>query len=169
MGDVDAEDAKSLDSSDGGAAVENHSSNSDMVHLEEEEEDEDEELQTSVLDLQAPETEELLFSSEQHQTEFMQTLPTMASPPLPVFRLEPPSATSTPTPSATATEETQYAPPGLLPPSSILPPVVAQDVPSEEESKAGGPAGLPVMLCGGAALVAVVGVMAYGAVAYCRK
>ncbi|CAK6950037.1 bcl-2-like protein 13 [Scomber scombrus] len=29
--------------------------------------------------------------------------------------------------------------------------------------------GLPVMLCGGAALVAVVGVVAYGAVAYCKK
>ncbi|XP_077355417.1 uncharacterized protein LOC144003245 [Festucalex cinctus] len=165
MGDVDPEDAKSLDSSDAGAAAENHSSNSDMVHLEEAEE-EDEELQTSVLDLQAPETE---VSSEQPESEFMQTLPPMALPPLPVFRLEPPSATSTPTPSATATEEPQYAAPGLLPPSSILPPGVARDTPSEEESIEGSPTGLPVLLCGGAALVAVVGVMAYGAVAYCRK
>lgn len=173
MGDLDPEDAKSLDSSDGGAAAENHSSNSDMVHLEEAEEEEeevDEELQTSVLDLQTAETEEeLLMSSVEPQAEFTQMLPPMALPPLPVFRLEPPSTTSTPTPSTTAAEEPPYTSPGLLPPCSILPPAVARDVSSEEGSKVGGPADLPVLLCGSAALVAVVGVMAYGIMAYCRK
>ncbi|XP_061617670.1 bcl-2-like protein 13 [Phyllopteryx taeniolatus] len=166
MGDVDPEDAKSLDGSDGGAAADNHSSNSDMVHLEEEEEEEEEELQSSVLDLQAPETEELPSSSkEPHaEAEVMQM-----SSPLPIFRLEPPSATSTPTPSTAAAEEPPYATPGLLPPSSIIAPVVARDVPSEELSKPGSPADMPVLLCGGAALVAVVGVVAYGVVAYCRK
>ncbi|XP_051911396.1 bcl-2-like protein 13 [Hippocampus zosterae] len=174
MGDVDPEDAKSLDSSDGGAAAENLSCNSDMVHLEEAEEEEegeeDEELQSSVLDLQTAETEEaLLMSSEEPQAQFTQMLPPMALPPLPVFRLEPPSTTSTPTPSTTAAEEPPYTSPGLLPPSSILSPAVARDVSSEEGSEVGGPADLPVLLCGGAALVAVVGVMAYGVVAYCRK
>ncbi|XP_057711726.1 bcl-2-like protein 13 [Corythoichthys intestinalis] len=159
MGDVDPEDTKSLDGSDGGAATENHSSNSDMVHLEEEEEDE--ELQNSVLDLQVPETDAA-------EGEFMQMLPPMALPPLPVFRLEPPSATSTPTPSTVA-EEPSYATPGLIPPSSFLPPPVGEEVPSEEKPEPGMSADLPVLLCGGAALVAMVGVMAYSAVAYCRK
>ncbi|KAK2882993.1 bcl-2-like protein 13 [Channa argus] len=82
MGDADPEDTKSLDSSDGAALAgeENHSSNSDMVHLEreeaemleeaekeaaeeekvkrtEEEEDEDDELQTSVLSVLGGEKE----------------------------------------------------------------------------------------------------------------
>ncbi|XP_077450299.1 uncharacterized protein LOC144069084 [Stigmatopora argus] len=138
MGDVDPEDTKSLDGSDEGVAA-NHWSNSDVVQ------EEDEELQTSVLDLQVPETAD---------GELVQT------PPLPVFRLEPPSATSTPTPSAVDGEGPTYATPSLLPPSSFDPPPVGKEKPEP---------GLPVLLCGGAALVAVVGVMAYGAVAYCRK
>lgn len=90
MGDVDPEDTKSLDSSDGAAltAEENHSSNSDMVHLEreeaemleeaekegemerrteeEEEEEEDEELQTSVLSILGGEREPFEMQQEIH-------------------------------------------------------------------------------------------------------
>ncbi|XP_026182130.1 bcl-2-like protein 13 [Mastacembelus armatus] len=241
MGDMDPEDTKSLDSSDGAvlAGEENHSSNSDMVHLEqeevemleeaekeptkeergrrpEEEEEEDEELQTSVLsvlggerelaelredeqDLQVPETEELLVSSEEPQVErepagFRQVVPPMALPLLPIVRLEPPSATSTPVPSTTTSEvEELYSTQGLHPPS-ILAPMAAESsverleqqkfsqIPlsetgehSVEESQAAvekktvKPLSSTELLCGGAALVAVVGIVAYGAVAYCRK
>ncbi|XP_070848382.1 bcl-2-like protein 13 [Chaetodon trifascialis] len=245
MGDVDPEDTKSLDSSDGVAltAEENHSSNSDMVHLEreeaemleeaekeeergrrtEEEEEEDEELQTSVLsvlggerelvglreeeqDLQAPETEELLVSAEEPRmerepAEFRQVVPPMALPPLPIVRLDPPSTTSTPVPSTTTSEaEELYSTQGLHPPS-ILAPMAAEpliesleqlkfsQIPlsdveehSVEASQAAPEKPEPAapqkttkalssteLLCGGAALVAVVGVVAYGAVAYCRK
>lgn len=213
MGDVDPEDAKSLDSSDGAALTgeENHSSNSDMVHLErdevemleegerrkeEEEEEDDEELQASVLsvesELQAPETVELLVSAEEPRTgrEFRHVVPPMALPPLPIVRLDPPSATSTPVPSTTASEaEEPYSIQGLHPPS-ILAPVL----PEPSETKAGEPAfsQIPLtdveehlkkeptapktkalssveLLFGGAALVAAVGVLAYGALAYCKK
>ncbi|KAF0029807.1 hypothetical protein F2P81_018912 [Scophthalmus maximus] len=237
MGDVDAEDAKSLDSSDGAALAgeENHSFNSDMVHLEreevemleevekerarrvEEEEEEDEEMQTSVLsvlggerelvelreeeeqDLQAPETEELLVSTEEpyvetRPTEFRQVVPPMALPPLPIVRLDPPSSTSTPVPSATSGEAEELHPlQGLHPPSILAPmaaeppaeslqqPKLAQIPLSDEEEHSGTaspaapektkprPLSSTELLCGGAALVAVVGVVAYGAVAYCRK
>lgn len=249
MGDVDPEDTKSLDSNDGAvlAGEENHSSNSDMVHLEreeaemleeaekeaaeeervrrtEEEEEEDEELQTSVLsvlggerelvelreeeeqDLQAPETEGLLVSSEEphmerEPAEFRQVVPPMALPPLPIVRFDPPSTTSTPVPSTTASEaEELYSSQGLHPPS-ILAPIAAEpqtesleqlkfsQIPlsdveehSIEASQAAPeklePTALPKttkplssteLICGGAALVAIVGVVAYGAVAYCRK
>lgn len=249
MGDMDPEDTKSLDSSDGAAVVgeENHSSNSDMVHLEreeaemleeaekeaaeeekvrrtEEEEEEEEELQTSVLsvlggerelvelredeeDLQAPETEELLVSSEEphvesRPAEFRQVVPPMTLPPLPIVKLDPPSTTSTPVPSTTTSEiEELYSTQGLHPPSILAP--MAAEPPTEsleqlrfsqiplsdveEHSVKGSQAvsektePLPTapktskslssteLLCGGAALVAVVGVVAYGAVAYYRK
>ncbi|KAK2859059.1 hypothetical protein Q5P01_003679 [Channa striata] len=242
MGDVDPEDTKSLDSSDGAvlAGEENHSSNSDMVHLEreeaemleeaekeaagakrtEEEEDEDDELQTSVLsvlggerelvelredeeELQAPETELLVSAEEPHveeePAEFRQVVPPMSLPPLPIVKLDPPSTTSTPVPSTTSSEvEELYSTQGLLPPSILT--AMAAESPVErlqqlqfsqipgsdveersvkaaaektrrrstapETRKALSSAEL---LCGGAALVAVVGVVAYGAVAYCRK
>nr|XP_046234618.1 bcl-2-like protein 13 [Scatophagus argus] len=250
MGDVDPEDTKSIDSSNGAALAgeENHSSNSDMVHLEreeaemleeaekeaaeeervrrtEEEEEEDEELQTSVLsvlggerelvelreeeeeqDLHAPETEELLVSAEEphmerEPAEFRQVVPPMALPPLPIVRLDPPSTTSTPVPSTTTSEvEELYSAQGLLPPS-ILAPMAAeppteslellkfsqiplsdveehsseasQAAPEKLEPEASQKTAKPLssteLLCGGAALVAIVGVVAYGAVAYCRK
>lgn len=248
MGDMDPEDTKSLDSSDGAvvAGEENHSSNSDMVHLEreeaemleeaekeateeergrrtEEEEEEDEELQTSVLsvlggerelvalreeeqDLQAPETEELLVSAEEPRVqkapaEFRQVVPPMALPPLPIVKLDPPSTTSTPVPSTTASEaEELYSIQGLHPPSILAamaaePPAASleqlrfsqiplsdENEQSVKESEAAPeklepqppcpktkPLSSTELLCGGAALVAVVGVVAYGAVAYCRK
>ncbi|CAN9508415.1 unnamed protein product [Ophioblennius macclurei] len=252
MGDVDPEDAKSLDSNDGAALAgdENHSSNSDMVHLEREEaemleeaaereekgrrtggeeEEDDDEMQTSVLsvlggerelvalreeeeeELRAPETEEVLVSTEEPRrekepVEFRHVVPPMALPPLPIVKLHPPSATSTPVPSTTTSEaEELYPHQGLLPPSILSamaaePPATADaagpeqlkfsqiplsDEHSEKESQAAPekpepeeePSSAPVtkpltsteMLCGGAALVAVVGVVAYGAVVYCRK
>ncbi|KAM4614759.1 uncharacterized protein ACJ7VT_010012 [Polymixia lowei] len=255
MGDMDPEDTKSLDSNDGMilAGEENHSSNSDMVHLEREEaemleeaekgaaevgeeetrrmeeEEEDEELQTSVLsvlggerelaelreeeqDLQTPETEEFLVSAEEphvekERAEFMQVVPPMAMPPLPIVKLEPPSTTSTPVPSASASEveelfsKQELHPPPVLAPMAAEPSAESQPLdqskfsqiplrPAEEPSvttsqavpaktepeptvtkttKARSSTELPVLLCGGAALVAVVGVVAFGAVAYCRK
>lgn len=241
MGDVDPEDTKSLDSSDGVALAgeENHSSNSDMVHLEREEaemleeadteaaeeekfgrteveEEEDEELQTSVLsvlggerelvdlkedeeELQAPETEELLVSAEEPHiergaVEFRQVVFPLTLPPLPIVKLDPPSTTSTPVPSHTTSEvEELYSTQGLHPPS-ILASLAAEpleqlkfsQIPlsdaeehSHKEFKAAPPQltapktskslSSTELLCGGAALVAVVGVVAYGAVAYCRK
>lgn len=254
MGDMDPEDAKSLDSNEGAVLAgeersENHSSISDMVHLEREEaemlveveeeerrrmgEEEDEELQTSMLsvlggerelaelrkeeqELQAPETEGLLMSVEETRvekepTEFMQVVPPMALPPLPIVKLDPPSTTSTPVSSASITSEvvrlypTQelHPPPVLapmgaepsegsqtlgqskfsetpLPPAEELPVTESQAAPEKAEKtepeaivpKAAPPRSftdLPMLLCGSAALVAVVGVVAYGAVALCRK
>uniref|UniRef100_A0A672ZFZ2 Bcl-2-like protein 13 n=1 Tax=Sphaeramia orbicularis TaxID=375764 RepID=A0A672ZFZ2_9TELE len=229
MGDADPEDTKSLDSSEGAvlAGEENHSSNSDMVHLEREEAEmleeaeraeEDEEMQTSVLsvlggekelvelreeeqDLQAPETEGLL------PAEFMQVVPPMALPPLPIVKLDPPSSTSTPVPTTGSFEAEELLsaqglhPPSILAPMAAEPPVQSQTLDhlkfsqislsdAEEHSvktsqvtaetpepqfsspKTGKPSSsteLPMLLCGGAALVAVIGVVAYGAVAYCRK
>ncbi|KAM9327608.1 uncharacterized protein KZ484_019073 [Pholidichthys leucotaenia] len=238
MGDIDPEDTNSLDSGDGMILTteENHSSNSDMVHLEREEaemleeadrerarrreEEEDDEMQRSVLsilgeekglgelreeeqDLQAPETEELLVSSEEPQVEeeaveFRQVVPPMALPPLPIVRLDPPSTTSTPVASATTSEvEDLYSTQGLHPPSILAP--VAPQLPAvslqfsqlplsdvdkhsgkkskmaseEQERQPTAPKTKPLstteLLYGGAALVAVIGVLAYGAVVYCRK
>uniref|UniRef100_A0A8C7RUX8 Bcl-2-like protein 13 n=1 Tax=Oncorhynchus mykiss TaxID=8022 RepID=A0A8C7RUX8_ONCMY len=175
VGDMmDPEDTKSLDSSYGVVHLaeersENHSSISDMVHLEreekilaEEEEDgslgEEEELQACVMSVlggggdmsefreEELDTQELLPSSEL----FVQEEPvevshaTTASMPMPVWKLEPPSASSTPVPSIPTLTEAE----------------LATSLHATE---------LPVLLCGGAAMVAIVGVLAYGAVAYCRK
>ncbi|XP_029521735.2 bcl-2-like protein 13, partial [Oncorhynchus nerka] len=257
VGDMmDPEDTKSLDSSDGVVHLaeersENHSSISDMVHLEreekilaEEEEDgslgEEEELQACVMSVfggggdmsefreEELDTQELLPSSEvsvDHQETmdlmmsvaeelFVQEEPvelshaTTASMPMPVWKLEPPSASSTPVPSiptlAELHSELQYSmqeqlhPPPVLGPGAPQPPdqsqtnsqpeslaslhtaqetqeipPVTQEVPPEkteaELATSLHATELPVLLCGGAAMVAIVGVLAYGAVAYCRK
>ncbi|XP_071242167.1 bcl-2-like protein 13 [Salvelinus alpinus] len=259
MGDMmDPEDTKSLDSSDGVVHLAeersgNHSSISDMVHLEREEEEmlaeeeeedgsleEEEELQASVMSVLGGEgelaelreeeldTQELLPSSEvsadQQETMdlmmsvaeelFVQEEPsevshaTTVSMPMPVWKLEPPSASSTPVPSiptlAELHSELQYSmqeqlhPPPVLGPGAPQPPderqtnsqpessvslpaaqetqeipPVTQEVPPEKteaEPATSLPATeLPVLMCGGAAMVAIVGVLAYGAVAYCRK
>ncbi|XP_029017086.1 bcl-2-like protein 13 [Betta splendens] len=229
MGDLDPEDTKSLDSSNEAAVAseENHSSNSDMVHLEQEEvemldeegnvgraeeEEEDEELQTSVLSVLGGERELVELREEEEEeeeeedfqdpdmeeepflvpTEFRRSVPAMSLPPLPVVKLDPPSTTSTPVPSTTESEvEELYPAQGLLPPS-ILTPMAAEPVSesleqlhfsqvplsdveehsvkaSEAASGKERPLGSTELLCGGALLVAVVGVVAYGAVAYCRK
>lgn len=236
MGDVDPEETKSLDSSDGAAltAEENHSSNSDMVHLEreeaemleeaekeeekerrteeEEEEEEDEELQTSVLsilggdreqEIHAPVSEELLMSAEetglgQKPAAFTHAAPPTALPPLPIVKLDPPSTTSTPVHSITTTEaEELYCAQGLRPPSILAPASPeapaenmeqqqSEEIPLPEQSSVeAAPAAREEtstrpkttepslsstqLMCGGAALVAIVGVVAYGAVSYCRK
>lgn len=225
MGDVDPEDTKSLDSSEALTAEENHSSNSDMVHLEreeaemleeaekeeekerrteeEDEEEEDEELQTSVLSIlggerelgeveqehHIPVTEELLVSAG-----FTHAAPLTALPPLPIVRLDPPSTTSTPVHSITTAEaEELYCAQGLHPPSILAPVAPETPVESIEQQKfqqipladqSSGEAAQAAtsqpktttaslssteLMCGGAALVAIVGMVAYGAVAFCRK
>lgn len=212
MGDVDPEDAKSIDSSDGVVLTgeENHSSNSDMVHLEREEaeerrkkeEDEDEELQAGELSmLQTLEAEKVLVSVEEphvekEPSEFRHVVPPMALPPLPVVKLDPPSTTSTPVPSATNSEVEELHPTQGLHPPSILVPTAAEppqqrlDKPgfsnvllleAEERSvKTASPTvqgsaaktkslSSSELLLGSAALVAVVGVVAYGAMVYCKK
>ncbi|XP_056878332.1 histone H3.v1 [Takifugu flavidus] len=232
MGDMDPEDTKSLDSGDSTAmtAEENHSSNSDMVHLEreeaelleeaekeekerraeeeEEEEEEDEELQTSVLsilggeretfeeeqELQAPVPEELLESVEESclekkPAEFTQAAMLTTLPPLPIVKLDPPSTTSTPVQSITTAEAKElYCAEGLRPPSILVSaePLEENDgqqfqqiplsgePPAEKKTSTPPKTSKPTLsstelMCGGAALVAVVGVVAYGAVAYCRK
>lgn len=221
MGDVDPEDTKSVDSSDGAVLTgeENHSSNSDMVHLEreeaemleeaeerrwrkKEEEEEDEELQASVLSvLQTPGTEEVLGSAEEphverEASEFRHVVPPMALPPLPIVKLDPPSTTSTPVPSATTSEvEELHLTEGLHPPSILLPkaaeppergldqagfsPVPLLEAeehsgkPAPPKEKQRSPKTKPVsssgLLLGSAALVAVVGVVAYGAVVLYKK
>ncbi|CAL8337810.1 unnamed protein product [Arctogadus glacialis] len=280
MGDPDPEDAKSLDSSEGGVLLpgeENHSSPSDMVHLEREDEDEEEEeeeeaeevetaggeeeddMQSSVLSMLGGEQElEELRREQEQQEEEEEEQPrhlssqllvaaaedalraggrhhlsgreaSTATAPMPIFKLQPPSSTSTPVPSITSpsssssssscrpsevVEEQRYSRQELLPPPVLVPVVAGQpaaaaaaesrapdqprfsQVPlgSVGEEKVPGhgtpqnptteapaaaaaaaaaePAGstdLPMMLCGGAVLVAVVGVVAYGALAYGRK
>uniref|UniRef100_A0A673Z8H6 BCL2 like 13 n=1 Tax=Salmo trutta TaxID=8032 RepID=A0A673Z8H6_SALTR len=223
VGDMmDPENTRSLDSSDGVVHLaeersENHSSISDMVHLEREEEilaeekedgslGEEEELQTSVMSELSPSSE----VSADHQ----ETMDLMMSVAEELFvqeepvELEPPSASSTPVPSiptlAELHSELQYSmqeqlhPPPVLGPGAPQPPdqsqtnsqpessvslptaqetqeipPVTQEVPPEKteaELATSLPATeLPVLLCGGAAMVAIVGVLAYGAVAYCRK
>lgn len=230
MGDMDPEDTKSLDSGDSTAltAEENHSSNSDMVHLEreeaelleeaekeekerraeeeEEEEEDDEELQTSVLsilggeremeeeqELPAPIPEELLESVEEScletkPAEFTQAAMLTTLPPLPIVKLDPPSTTSTPVQSITTAEaEELYCAEGLRPPSILVSADLEEndgqqfqqiplsgEPPAEEKTSTPPKTSKPTLsstelMCGGAALVAVVGVVAYGAVAYCRK
>lgn len=213
MGDVDPEDTKSLDSSEALTAEENHSSNSDMVHLEreeaemleeaekeeekerrteeEEEEEEDEELQTSVLSILGGEREPGEVEQETHAPvteEFTHAAPLTALPPLPILKLYPPSTTSTPVHSITTAEaEEPYCAQGLHPPSILAPAAPETPVENIEQQKC---QQIPVeatqaatsqpkttkpslssaeLMCGGAALVAIVGVVAYGAVAYCRK
>ncbi|CAL8318452.1 unnamed protein product [Lota lota] len=276
MGDVDPEDAKSLDSSDGVgllAGEENHSSPSDMVHLEredaemledeeeavetEEEEEteevetagaeEEDEMQSSVLSMLGgeQELEELRREEEEEEEQHLRPLSSQllvaaaedvlragahrhlsgrvaptATPPMPIFKLQPPSSTSTPVPSITSSssscrpsevvEEQRYSRQELLPPPVLVPVVAGQpvaateshapdqsrfsqiplgsvgeekvpvagprkptmeapDVKPDAAAKPAGSTDLPMMLCGGAVLVAVVGVVAYGTLAYGRK
>ncbi|XP_034019316.1 uncharacterized protein si:ch211-214j24.14 [Thalassophryne amazonica] len=214
MGDVE-----SLNSSDGAALAgeENHSSNSDMVHLECEEDEmmeeaenlraeapeehrvrEDEEMHTSVLQgfgqeseeeqgLQAQDVGELLVLAEELpvETQIRKVVPTKVLMPIPIVKLAPPSDTSTPLPSSTTSEtEEPYSIQGLHPPpiltqmtsdsQTLRQPTVSQAhsvKESEMSPQKTGPKMLSSseMMCGGAVLVAVLGVVAYGAMTYCRK
>ncbi|XP_034528952.1 bcl-2-like protein 13 [Notolabrus celidotus] len=164
------------------------------------------EMRNEARELQAPETEGLLVSAEdprleKEPSEFMQVVPPMALPPLPIVRLHPPSTTSTPVPSTTTSEaEEPYITEGLRPPFIFAPlepptespeqlkfsqiPLSDVEEHSTETSEVAieksepQPSPLPKTtkpqsstkrLFGGAALVAVVGVVAYGAIAFCRK
>ena len=148
--------------------------------------------------LHAPETAEPSVSAkEPHKAlrpaEFMQVALPMALSPLPIVKLDPPSTTSTPVPSTTTSDgETLFPTQGLQPPS-ILAPIAAEPAPKhqkaspspladvEEHSAEEAPEKSTAppkttqhmssteLLCGGAAVVAIVGVVAYSAVAYCRK
>ncbi|KAL0962879.1 hypothetical protein UPYG_G00346670 [Umbra pygmaea] len=238
---------------------ENHSSVSDMVHLERdedddeeiladdeveerslgEEEEEEEELQASVMSVLGGEREmvelredELAVhvlprssdvASHQHAQQTSDEMmsvgrkssvedpaevshATTASMPMPVWKLQPPSASSTPVPSTPTLAEIhselryslqeQLHPPPVLgrgapqppetiqtvsqPESLLLVPKETEGVPpltqevqlekTNAETAISSPDNeLSVLLYGGAALVAILGFMAYVAVVYCRK
>ncbi|XP_040885661.1 bcl-2-like protein 13 [Toxotes jaculatrix] len=152
MGDVDPEDTKSLDSSDSAVVggEENHSSNSDMVHLEreevemleeaekeaaeeeksrrtEEEEEEDEELQTSVLSVLGGERELVELREEEQDLQAPETEGLLVSAEEPYVEKEP-------------TEFRQVVPPMALPPLPIVrldpPSTTSTPVPSTTTSEA---------------------------------
>ncbi|KAG5845865.1 hypothetical protein ANANG_G00143710 [Anguilla anguilla] len=152
---MDPEDAKSLDSSDGAALAEerseNNSSNSDIVHVEREEA----ELQESVLSV---------LGSESELAELRAELRAEASPPLTSARTalaEPQPIVEEPTPAPLATPPVEEPP--IAPPEEA--PVQTEPTPPESPP----PSELPVLLYGGAALVAIAAVVACGAMAYRRK
>ncbi|KAM8883955.1 uncharacterized protein ACB058_000328 [Synchiropus picturatus] len=155
-----------------------------MVHVEMLEvgaraEEEQEQMQSSVLsvlgtekDLQAIRQEEHLEAQrEKQREEFRQVLPPMALPPLPVVLLDPPSTTSTPDPSTSSEVEDLHPLSGLQPPSILSAKAQVETVPEPSFSQAPSQprSELPALLCGGALLVAVVGVVTAAALAYCRK
>lgn len=155
MGDVDPEDTKSLDSNDGAvlAGEENHSSNSDMVHLEreeaemleeaereaaeageeerrrrtEEEEEEDEELQTSVLSVLGGERELVELTEEEQDFQAPETEEFLVSSEEPLVEKEP-------------AEFMHVVPPMALPPLPIVrfdpPSATSTPVPSTTTSEA---------------------------------
>lgn len=148
-------------------------------------------------ELQAPIPEELLESVEESgdsclekkPAEFTQVAMVTTLPPLPIVKLDPPSTTSTPVQSITTAEaEKLYCAEGLRPPSILVSaePLeeneeqqfqqipLSGEPPAEKKTSTPPKTSQPTLsstelMCGGAALVAVVGVVAYGAVAYCRK
>uniref|UniRef100_A0A8C2B527 BCL2 like 13 n=1 Tax=Cyprinus carpio TaxID=7962 RepID=A0A8C2B527_CYPCA len=210
VGMMDPEDAKSLDSTEGVALVEeqseNNSSNSDIVHVEREDAElleeggetvEEGELQSIVHDVLGSESELTAVREEAPTAEPVETAtePTMEEiPPPPAapaaassFSVPEPELQSQPVP---APVEPQSSPPSDLEPEvvqatlvqEILPEVdlktssLAHDlpvltppevqmksVPQPESSD------LPVLLYGGAALVAIAAVLAFGALAYRKK
>lgn len=134
-------------------------------------------------DIQAPQTQELLVSVEEphtdtESTEFMQVVPPMALPPLPILKLDPPS--NIPTPDLSTDTEDLPSTLGLHPPP-ILGPVnaptfntaaelsSARDHSESKGAKNETSSEIPVLLCGSAALITVIGVMTYAAVALHRK
>lgn len=210
IGMMDPEDAKSLDSAEGVALVEeqseNNSSNSDIVHVEREDAElleeggetvEEGELQSSVLSVLGSESE-LAAVREEAQTA---TEPTVEEiPPPPASEEEhpaAPAAASFPVPEpevqsqpVTAPVEPQSSPPPDLEPE-VVQATLEQELLSEVDLKASSLAyelpvttppevqmksvpqpessDLPVLLYGGAALVAIAAVFAFGALAYRKK
>lgn len=151
MGDMDPEDTKSLDSNDGAvlAGEENHSSNSDMVHLEreeaemleeaekeateeergrrtEEEEEDEEELQTSVLSVLGGERELVELREEEQELQAPETEELLVSAEEPHVEREP-------------AEFRHVVPPMALPPLPIVrfdpPSTTSTPVPSTTTSE----------------------------------
>uniref|UniRef100_A0A8C1FF62 BCL2 like 13 n=1 Tax=Cyprinus carpio carpio TaxID=630221 RepID=A0A8C1FF62_CYPCA len=210
VGMMDPEDAKSLDSTEGVALVEeqseNNSSNSDIVHVEREDAElleeggetvEEGELQSIVHGVLGSESELTAVREEAPTAEPVETAtePTVEEiPPPPAtpaavssFPVPEPELQSQPVP---APVEPQSSPPSDLEPevvqatleqeilpevdlktSSLVhdlpvltpPEVQMKSVPQPESSD------LPVLLYGGAALVAIAAVLAFGALAYRKK
>ncbi|XP_010738951.3 bcl-2-like protein 13 [Larimichthys crocea] len=149
MGDVDPEDTKSLDSGNETALAgeENHSSNSDMVHLEreevemleeaekeeerarrtEEEEEDDEELQTSVLSVLGGERELVELREEEQDLQAPETEGLLVSAEEPHMEREP-------------AEFRHVVPPMALPPLPIVrfdpPSTTSTPVPSTTTAEA---------------------------------
>ncbi|XP_016338772.1 bcl-2-like protein 13 [Sinocyclocheilus anshuiensis] len=218
VGMMDPEDAKSLDSAEGVALVEeqseNNSSNSDIVHVEREDAElleeggetvEEGELQSSVLSVLGSESELAAVREEAPTAEPVQTTtePTVEEiPPAPASEQEhpaAPAAASFPVPEPEPELQSQPVPapvePQSSPPPDLEPEVVQatleQEILSEVDLKASSPAhdlpvptppevqtksvpqpessDLPVLLYGGAALVAIAAVLAFGALAYRKK
>ncbi|XP_026143293.1 bcl-2-like protein 13 [Carassius auratus] len=211
VGMMDPEDAKSLDSAEGVALVEeqseNNSSNSDIVHVEREDAElleeggetvEEGELQSSVLSVLGSESELAAVQEEALTAELVQTateLTVEEIPPPPSSEQEHPAApaASFPVPEpelqsqpVPAPVEPQSSPPPDLEPEGVQatqeqeilqevdlkahdhpvptsPEVQMKSAPQPESSD------LPVLLYGGAALVAVAAVLAFGALAYRKK
>ncbi|KAK2894714.1 hypothetical protein Q8A67_011943 [Cirrhinus molitorella] len=210
VGMMDPEDAKSLDSAEGVALVEeqseNNSSNSDIVHVEREDAElleesgetlEEGELQSSVLSVLGSESELAAVREEAPTTEAAQTAPelivepdVMEIPPPPASVEEEHATASFPVPEpelqsqpVPAPVEPQSSPPDLEPEvfqatleQKILPEVdlkatsLAHDLSPEVQTKPQAETSdLPVLLYGGAALVAIAAVLAFGALAYRKK
>ncbi|XP_016125698.1 bcl-2-like protein 13, partial [Sinocyclocheilus grahami] len=221
VGMMDPDDAKSLDSAEGVALVEeqseNNSSNSDIVHVEREDAElleeggetvEEGELQSSVLSVLGSESELAAVREEAPTAESVQSAPepiveptVMEIPPPPALvELEHPAAPAAATASFPVPElQSQPVPapvePQSSPPPDLEPEVVQatleQEVLPEVDLKAFSPAhnlpvptppevqtksvpqpetsDLPVLLYGGAALVAIAAVLAFGALAYRKK
>lgn len=223
VGMMDPEDAKSLDSAEGVALVEeqseNNSSNSDIVHVEREDAElleeggetvEEGELQSSVLSVLGSESELAAVREEASTAESVQTAPeliveptVMEIPPPPVaVELEHPAAPAAATASFSVPEpELQSQPvPAPVEPQSSPPPdlepevfqaTLEQEILPEADLKASSLAhdlpvptpaevqtksvpepetsDIPVLLYGGAALMAIAAVLAFGALAYRKK
>uniref|UniRef100_A0AAV2IXY2 Bcl-2-like protein 13 n=1 Tax=Knipowitschia caucasica TaxID=637954 RepID=A0AAV2IXY2_KNICA len=142
-------------------------------------------------DIWAPQSMEIIVLAEDphieaEPTEFMQVVPPMALPPLPILQLDPPTPTTFCT-TFTEAEELFSTPQLLHPPSILTPRKTAVDDPESSQkhslqatspqreqleskpAKTHAITDVPLLLCEGAALIAIVGVVAYGAVALLRK
>ncbi|KAL0168041.1 hypothetical protein M9458_036263, partial [Cirrhinus mrigala] len=211
VGMMDPEDAKSLDSTEGVALVEeqseNNSSNSDIVHVEREDAElleeggetlEEGELQSSVLSVLGSESELAAVREEAPTTEAVQTAPEtivepdvmeIPPPPASVEEEDPATHEVTATASFSVPEpelQSQPLPAPVEPQSSspldlepeVFQETLEQKILPEVNLKATSPAhdlspevqtetsDLPVLLYGGAALVAIAAVLAFGALAY---
>ncbi|XP_018978549.1 bcl-2-like protein 13 [Cyprinus carpio] len=210
VGMMDPEDAKSLDSTEGVALVEeqseNNSSNSDIVHVEREDAElleeggetvEEGELQSIVHDVLGSESELTAVREEAPTAEPVETATEPTVEEIPPPPATPAAASSFPVPEPELQSQPVPAPvePQSSPPSDLEPEVVQatleQEILPEVDLKTSSLAhdlpvltppevqmksvpqpessDLPVLLYGGAALVAIAAVLAFGALAYRKK